>query len=322
LSTFWYYAVHTIFRCWRVVVWKPIYLQKGETMSTKKVIVVLLAAVLVMASFGAGTAFASTGCFSDSVGHWAETFICFLKDNGITGGFPDGTYKPENTVTRAEMAVFLQKSIELVNATAQGFANTAETNAKTYADSLVNTPPATGIILISNGFSSWTRFYSTDPISYSNFANGTYIKSSVTDTFTMVNQPPVPVSLYGKSLEFLGVEICYQTATGNNLSEVRVRTYTHSAGLASSNLRLTDNTVRTDTACRYYALGTPVLMTSEMGVEVFVDIEWTTANTEFGFGRTTYAFRPTGTNSSQLSMPPPNTTDEPAVPDTSPEVRP
>ena len=45
--------------------------------------------------------------FSDIEGHWAEIFIEELEDQGITGGYPDGTYRPENRVTRAEMAVFL-----------------------------------------------------------------------------------------------------------------------------------------------------------------------------------------------------------------------
>jgi hypothetical protein len=30
---------------------------------------------------------------------------------GLTAGFPDGTYRPDNSVTRAEMAVFLKKGI-------------------------------------------------------------------------------------------------------------------------------------------------------------------------------------------------------------------
>ena len=45
--------------------------------------------------------------FSDVTSHWAEIFIEELFDQGITGGYPDGTYRPENSVTRAEMAVFL-----------------------------------------------------------------------------------------------------------------------------------------------------------------------------------------------------------------------
>jgi hypothetical protein len=51
--------------------------------------------------------------FSDIAGHWAEAFIEELFDQGITGGYPDGTYRPENQVTRAEMAVFLVNAFGL-----------------------------------------------------------------------------------------------------------------------------------------------------------------------------------------------------------------
>ena len=51
--------------------------------------------------------------FTDIAGHWAEIFIEELEDQGITGGYPDGTYRPENRVTRAEMAVFLVNAFGL-----------------------------------------------------------------------------------------------------------------------------------------------------------------------------------------------------------------
>ena len=51
--------------------------------------------------------------FSDISGHWAETFIEELNDQGITGGYPDGTYRPDNRVTRAEMAVFLVNTFSI-----------------------------------------------------------------------------------------------------------------------------------------------------------------------------------------------------------------
>ena len=51
--------------------------------------------------------------FSDIAGHWAEAWIEDLFDEGITSGFPDGTYRPENTATRAEMAVFLVNAFSL-----------------------------------------------------------------------------------------------------------------------------------------------------------------------------------------------------------------
>ena len=53
-------------------------------------------------------AFAAS-CFTDTEGHWAETYICWLFDNGISAGFPDGTFRPADYVNRAQMAVFLQQ---------------------------------------------------------------------------------------------------------------------------------------------------------------------------------------------------------------------
>ncbi len=59
---------------------------------------------------------AATGCFPDTNGHWAEEFICWMKDNGIVGGYPDGTFKPENNVTRAELSVITKNNYDLAEA--------------------------------------------------------------------------------------------------------------------------------------------------------------------------------------------------------------
>ena len=48
--------------------------------------------------------------YTDITNHWAEAWIEELYDTGMTGGYSDGTYRPENQVTRAEMAVFLLKA--------------------------------------------------------------------------------------------------------------------------------------------------------------------------------------------------------------------
>jgi len=44
--------------------------------------------------------------------HWAIDYIRAIKDAGITTGYPDGTFRPENQVTRAQMAVFIIRAIE------------------------------------------------------------------------------------------------------------------------------------------------------------------------------------------------------------------
>lgn len=53
--------------------------------------------------------------FSDvPVGHWAGAYIEALASDGITGGCGGGKYCPDNPVTRAEMAVFLTLTFDLV----------------------------------------------------------------------------------------------------------------------------------------------------------------------------------------------------------------
>ncbi len=49
--------------------------------------------------------------FTDTANSWAKDWIEALKTAGITQGYPDGSYRPNNPVTRAEMAVFLLKAI-------------------------------------------------------------------------------------------------------------------------------------------------------------------------------------------------------------------
>jgi len=46
-------------------------------------------------------------------GYWAFQAIESLADSGITTGFPDGTFKPTNPVTRAQMATFLARALGL-----------------------------------------------------------------------------------------------------------------------------------------------------------------------------------------------------------------
>lgn len=51
--------------------------------------------------------------FSDIIGHWAEAHIKQAATNGIVNGYPDGTFKPNHTVTRAEFTVMLMNTLKL-----------------------------------------------------------------------------------------------------------------------------------------------------------------------------------------------------------------
>lgn len=52
--------------------------------------------------------------FSDvPVGHWAAGAIAAAVVSGLMSGFPDGTFKPEQQVTRAELASILQRLLAM-----------------------------------------------------------------------------------------------------------------------------------------------------------------------------------------------------------------
>ncbi len=63
-------------------------------------------------SFWSFTTGDKTATFPDvPTDYWAWDFIERLANAGITSGYPDGTYRPENNATRGEMAVFLLKAM-------------------------------------------------------------------------------------------------------------------------------------------------------------------------------------------------------------------
>ncbi len=45
--------------------------------------------------------------FSDVDGHWAEAYIAAASEKGLINGYPDGTFKPDRNVTRAEAVTII-----------------------------------------------------------------------------------------------------------------------------------------------------------------------------------------------------------------------
>jgi len=62
---------------------------------------------------------------SDIQGHWAEKFITELVASGAVGGYPDGTFKPDQTISRAEFATMLVKAFQLPAKNGKVFDDTA-----------------------------------------------------------------------------------------------------------------------------------------------------------------------------------------------------
>ncbi|MBY0221838.1 S-layer homology domain-containing protein [Sporosarcina aquimarina] len=51
--------------------------------------------------------------FSDVDTHWAKKEILYLSDRNIIGGYPDGTFKPNQPITRVQAASMLAKALKL-----------------------------------------------------------------------------------------------------------------------------------------------------------------------------------------------------------------
>ena len=241
---------------------------KEEPMNRKFLFVTIgVVAMLLVATFWAGNAFANTGCFSDTNGHWAETYICWLKDHHITFGYGDGTYRPENAITRGEMAAMLQRQAEV--------------------------PPSTGLITITPGNGDWVKMLASDDVFFDNYSNLTnVVKATAGDAYISV-QPSVPTVLYGRIVQLVGVNFCYTASTNTYLSEIEIDEVTASPGGTSGTHLAIDYTDRTDSACRYYVLAAPVNLTPFDSVEFFIVIHWNAGGTVFSLGRTTFALQPT-----------------------------
>ncbi|HAH95533.1 MAG TPA: hypothetical protein DHD79_06590 [Firmicutes bacterium] len=88
-------------------------------------------------------AFPASAALDDIRGNWAETAIRDLKSAGIINGYPDGTFKPDRSLTRAEFAKLVVETFDLPTAEAVSFPDTRTHWAKEYI-SAVGTDYMTG----------------------------------------------------------------------------------------------------------------------------------------------------------------------------------
>ena len=80
----------------------------------KKTVSLILSAVL---SLTAATLASAEAKFNDVSGHWAENIIERWQDSGYISGYPDGSFKPDSPITRAELSRILVSAFDLDDAT-------------------------------------------------------------------------------------------------------------------------------------------------------------------------------------------------------------
>ena len=98
----------------------------------------------------------AAGTFNDTAGHWAEVQIKIMTDDGIISGYPDGAFKPDGKITRAEFASLIVKGFNLTKSEGKSFIDTTDHWAK----EVIATANAAGIV---SGYSN-TAFGPDDPI--------------------------------------------------------------------------------------------------------------------------------------------------------------
>ncbi|ACS99750.1 asparaginase domain-containing protein [Paenibacillus sp. JDR-2] len=82
---------------------------KPELTVTREEFIAMLMRALKPAEPGADLTFKDHA----SIGAWAKAAVAQAVSAGITGGYPDGTFKPGNKISRAEMVVMIAKALKL-----------------------------------------------------------------------------------------------------------------------------------------------------------------------------------------------------------------
>lgn len=207
--------------------------------------------VLLLAAgiFTSRAAAATPDCFSDVTTHWAEDFICWMKDNGLTSGYPDGTFKPDNSITRAEVAVFMQK---------------------------IRT---TGVVQFNTGPTGFQPLVG-DNNGYVQYDFGaTRLKSSVGGfNNRFVSSISIPSSLYNSRMYVNSVKICYTLQGSGYISQANFSVYSTDGSSISS---LIDPTDLTTDGCTTYNFPTPVGLDGGEYLQTIVNSAGTSAITDW-----------------------------------------
>lgn len=92
--------------------------------------------------------------FNDIGGHWAQTYIEKWAANGIFGGMGDGSFKPNNTLTRAQFASVLTQLFDLQMVTEnnpKGYKVPSDVTASSWARDAIARCLDNGVMNLRNG---------------------------------------------------------------------------------------------------------------------------------------------------------------------------
>ncbi len=193
------------------------------------IVVGIAIGLLVAAVFSVRRTAALTGCFTDTNGHLFETFICWMKDNNITVGYGDGTFGPDDYITRGQMAVFMQRIRTLGDTQINGGTGNMHPNG--------------------SSFNPYIQYY-TDVARLRTFAAGTYGFQA---------SPEIPSAILDALMYWKSAKLCYRVAAGSPATYIDSVSVQHRFSNGSLYQEVFDGTNRSETTstCRTYTFTTP-----------------------------------------------------------------
>ena len=159
-----------------------------------------------------------------------------------------------------------------------------------------------GEILVTMPYLEWEPVPATGVLRTSSGKSAATFRRSSTGEVDFVATPHVPTAMYGKRLRLKGVEMCIDaTDRGVEYTEAEVVTYKNAlgqflAGPKAVGTEVDFNPPEDGKECHDYPFEPPVLLGPGQydGLQLVMEVNWRTANTHVGLGRTTLVLQPTG----------------------------
>ncbi len=86
----------------------------------------------------------SGSSYKDVQGYWGEPYISGLASRGIIGGFPDGSFKPNDQITRAQFAAIAAKALSVPSAGAS--ATFRDVPSRHWAANVISSVSSAGLV--------------------------------------------------------------------------------------------------------------------------------------------------------------------------------